>query len=76
MLIERRVDYTRSRNLILTSLVLVAGVSGASVTIGTVALKGMALGTVVAIVASLILAVFDRFGLANDAERPALPERI
>jgi uracil permease len=76
MLIERRVDYTRSRNLILTSLVLVAGVSGASVTIGTVALKGMALGTVVAIVLSLILAVFDRLGLANDSERPALPERM
>jgi len=76
MLIERRVDYTRSRNLILTSLVLVAGVSGASVTIGTVALKGMALGTVVAIVLSLVLAVFDRLRIANDSERPALPERM
>jgi uracil permease len=76
MLIERKVDYTRSRNLILTSVVLVAGVSGASVTIGTVALKGMALGTVVAIVLSLVLAAFDRFHLANDSERPALPERM
>ena len=76
MLIERRVDDTRSRNLILTSLVLVAGVSGASVTIGTVALKGMALGTVVAIVLSLVLAVFDRLGLANDREHPALPARL
>jgi uracil permease len=54
----------------------VAGVSGASVTIGTVALKGMALGTVVAIVLSLVLAAFDRLRLANDTERPALPERM
>ena len=76
MLIEKRVDYTRSRNLLLTSVVLVAGVSGASVTIGTVALKGMALGTMVAIALSLVLAVIDRFGLANDQEHPALPERI
>jgi len=76
MPIERRVDCTRSRHLILTSLVLVAGVSGASVTIGTVALKGMALGTVVAIVLSLVLAVFDRLGLANDREHPALPARL
>ena len=76
MLIEQRVDYTRSRNLILTSVVLVAGVSGASITIGTVALKGMALGTVVAIVLSLVLAIFDRLRIANDTERPALPERM
>jgi uracil permease len=75
MLIEQRVDYTRSRNLILTSVVLVAGVSGASITIGTVALKGMALGTVVAIVVSLVMALFDRFRLANDQEHPAVPER-
>ena len=76
MLIEQKVDYTRSRNLILTAVVLVAGVSGASITIGTVALKGMALGTVVAIVLSLLLAAFDRLGLANDTARPALPERM
>ncbi len=75
MLIEQRVDYTRSRNLILTSVVLVAGASGASVTVGTVALKGMALGTVVAIGASLVMAVFDRLGVANDQEHPAVPER-
>jgi uracil permease len=76
MLIEKRVDYTRSRNLMLTAVVLVAGVSGASITIGSVALKGMALGTVVAIALSLVLALLDRLGLANDAERPALPERL
>lgn len=75
MLIEQRVDYTRSRNLMLSSVVLVAGVSGASITIGTVALKGMALGTIVAIVLSLVMAVFDRYHLANDREHPALPER-
>jgi uracil permease len=75
MLIEQRVDYTRSRNLMLTSVVLVAGVSGASVTIGPVALKGMALGTVVAIALSLLMALFDRYRLANDEEHPALPER-
>jgi uracil permease len=75
MLVERRVDYTRSRNLMLSAVVLVAGVSGASVTIGTVALKGMALGTVVAITLSLLMALFDRYHLANDEEHPALPER-
>jgi len=35
----------------------------------------MALGTVVAIVVSLVMAVFDRLGVANDREHPAVPER-
>jgi uracil permease len=68
MLIERKVDYTRPRNLILTSVVLVSGVSGASVTLGVVALKGMALGTVVAIALSLLFEVFDCLHLTSDRE--------
>jgi uracil permease len=69
MLIEKRVDYTRSRNLILTSAVLVTGVSGATVELGSVQLKGMALGTAVAIVLGLLFWVFDRLRLANDREK-------
>ncbi len=61
MLIEQRVDYTQPRNLILTSVVLTAGVSGALVKVGSVELKGMALGTVVAIVLSLTFGLIDRF---------------
>ena len=61
MLVEGKVDYTQPRNLILTSVVLIAGVSGALVKVGTVELKGMALGTVVAIVLSLIFGLADRF---------------
>ena len=60
MLIERKVDYTQSSNLILTSIVLIAGVSGALVKVGTVELKGMALGMVVAIVLSLTFGLIDR----------------
>jgi uracil permease len=67
MLIERKVDYTRSRNLILTSVVLVSGVSGAAVKLGNVELKGMALGTVVAIALSLLFSGFDRLHLTNEA---------
>jgi uracil permease len=60
MLIEQKVDYTQSRNLILTSVVLIAGVSGAQMKVGTVELKGMALGTVVAIGLSLTFNLIDR----------------
>jgi uracil permease len=66
MLIEKKVDYTKSRNLILTSVVLISGISGATVKVGAVELKGMALGTIVSILISLLFFVLDKFDLAND----------
>jgi uracil permease len=71
MLIEKKVDYTQPRNLILTSVVLVSGISGAAVKLGTVELRGMALGTVVAICLSLLFWGFDKLGLSNDADSKA-----
>lgn len=71
MLIEKKVDYTKAKNLILTSVVLVSGISGAAVKFGTVELKGMALGTVVAIVISLVFELFSQMGWTN--EEPAQP---
>lgn len=68
MLIEKKVDYTRSRNLILTSVVLVSGISGAAVKFGAVELKGMALGTAVAIAINLVFELFTRMGITNDSE--------
>lgn len=53
ILVESKVDYNKSANLILTSVVLGIGVSNASVTFGSVTMKGMALATVVAILLSL-----------------------
>lgn len=76
MLIEKKVDYTQSRNLILTSVVLISGISGAAVKLGAVELKGMALGTVVAIALSLLFWAFDRLGLSQDqaADEPSDPQ--
>ena len=62
MMVERKVDYTKPKNLILTSVTLISGLSGASVVIGPVQLKGMGLATVVAIIASLAFLVFERLG--------------
>jgi len=66
ILVESKVDYSRARNLILTSVVLIIGISGASITMGTVPMKGMALATVVSIILSLSLKVLDMLGLTND----------
>ena len=66
MLIEKKVDYTKSRNLILTSVVLISGISGSAVKLGALELKGMALGTVVSIILSLSFYVLDKMNLTND----------
>lgn len=71
MLIEKQVDYTKSRNLILTSVVLISGISGTAVKFGTIELKGMALGTIIAILISLLFEVFTRMGIANDLDSPS-----
>jgi uracil permease len=52
--------------LILTSIVLVIGISGMQLSIGAIALKGMGLATVVAILLSLCFALFDLLGLTQD----------
>lgn len=59
MLVEAKVDYNKPANLILTSVVLGIGVSGAGVTLGTVTLKGMALATIIAIILSLSFKVIE-----------------
>lgn len=59
MLVESKVDYNKPVNLILTSVVLGIGVSNASITLGTVTLRGMALATVIAIVLSLSIKVLE-----------------
>lgn len=66
MLVESKVDYSQSRNLILTSIVLIIGISGAYITLGTVTLKGMALATIISIIFSLSFKILDVMGLTND----------
>lgn len=65
MLVERKVDYTKPANLMLTSIVLVVGLSGAGVTIGPVQLKGMGLATVVAMIISVVFLLLRKTGLGN-----------
>ncbi len=65
MLVEKKVDYTRSKNLILTAVTMISGLSGATVALGPVQLKGMGLATVVAMGMSLLFLLFERLHWAN-----------
>ena len=60
VLVESKIDYNKPINLMLTAVVLGIGVSTASITIGTVTLKGMALATVVSIVLSVCFNVIKK----------------
>ncbi|MCI2253049.1 uracil permease [Domibacillus sp. PGB-M46] len=66
MLVDSRVDYSKTTNMILTTIVLVIGLSGATFTWGYLQLKGMALATVVAIILSLFFALIKKLNLSND----------
>ncbi|HEX7057637.1 MAG TPA: uracil permease [Bacilli bacterium] len=66
MLVESKVDYAKPQNLILTSIVLVIGVSGTKLTMGHVELKGMALATITAIVLSLFFKLLELLKISNE----------
>lgn len=68
VMVDGRVDYGRSRNLTLTSVVFVTGLSGVALSIGQVTLKGMVLACIVGMLLSLLFYIFDLLGISNDKE--------
>lgn len=66
--VEEKVDFSKSRNLILTSIIFVVGLSGIKLTLGTTEIKGMGLATIVAIVLSISFMIFDKLGIMNESE--------
>ena len=68
ILVDKRVDYGKSVNLILTSVVFVTGLSGVVVQIGTTSLTGMVLACITAMLMSLLFYLFDKFNLLNKEE--------
>ncbi len=72
-------DYNKAQNLILTSVILIIGVSGAKVNIGAAELKGMALATIVGIGLSLIfklISVLRPEEVVLDAEDADITDKI
>jgi uracil permease len=68
MLVEAKVDYSKSRNLILSAVTFVVGISGITVNIGKTQLKGMVLATLVGMLLALMVWIFDK--LRWNAESP------
>jgi len=68
ILVETKVDFSKSRNLILSALVLMVGISGITVKLGQTELKGMVLATLVGMLLGLGVWILDRLGWT--AEKP------
>ncbi len=68
MIVEAKIDYSKSKNLILTALVFVIGISGISINVGdNVKLTGMVLATLAGIALSTIFYILEKLKLTNDA---------
>ncbi|MGI6181806.1 MAG: uracil permease [Agathobaculum sp.] len=66
ILVDNKVDYGRNRNMVLTSVIFVTGLSGVTLQIGNVSLSGMTLAAIVGMLMSLLFAAFDKLGISND----------
>ena len=67
ILVDNHVDYSKNRNMILTSVIFVTGLSGVTLALGDVSPSGMTLAAIVGMIMSLVFYAFDKFHLSNDA---------
>lgn len=66
VLVDNKVDYSKSSNLVMTAVVMAIGLSGAKLTFGTISVQGMVLATLVAIMMSLGFKLLANLNLLND----------
>lgn len=65
LLVDQKVDYSKSINLILTSTIFIAGLSGLSIKFGSIQLQGMVLASVVAVLLSAFMTLIRKLNLIN-----------
>ena len=66
VLVESKVDYSKSSNLVMTSVIMIIGLSGAKISFGAFSVQGMVLATLVAIIMSLLFKLFAKLNLLNE----------
>ncbi len=65
LLVDEKVDFSQAKNLILTSVVFTAGLSGLAIDFAGIQLSGMVLASVVAVFISLLFYLVEKAGLMN-----------
>lgn len=67
ILVEQQVNYKKVANQVITASVLLAGVSGLSVTVGTLTLRGMSLGLVIGVAVNMITILLELLGWLHES---------
>ena len=71
LIVDKKVNYAKARNLAMTAIVFVVGLSGVYIQLGNVKLTGMCLATIIGITMGVLFYVIDRLGIANDTNEPS-----
>jgi uracil-xanthine permease len=71
LIVDKKVNYAKARNLAMTAIVFVVGLSGVYIQLGNVKLTGMCLATIIGITMGILFYVIDRLGIANDTNEPS-----
>jgi len=68
ILVDAQVDYGKSRNMAMTSVIFVTGLSCVAVRFGSIQLSGMVLACVVGMLMGLMFFILDKLNLTNDRD--------
>ena len=74
MLVDARVDFSQTRNLIIASVILVIGIGGAKIHLGPVEIGEMSLATYVGVLLNLVLPTRRGSGTEELGEVAAAPD--
>ena len=74
LMVDAKIDYSKARNLAMTSVVFVVGLSGIAIQIRQCQLKGMSLAAITGMVLGLVMYLLDKFKLTNEYEDDASAE--
>ncbi|MGN7407600.1 solute carrier family 23 protein [Sporosarcina sp. SAFN-010] len=76
MLVDHQVDFDKQRNLVITSVILVIGIGGASINFSeTFHIEGMALAAIVGVVLNLVLPGREKNTLDDVEDEPLLVDK-
>ena len=65
LMVDSKIDYSKAKNLMMTSIVFVVGLSGVAINLGSCQLTGMSLAAVTGMILGFITYLLDKFGLTN-----------
>jgi uracil permease len=71
LIVDKKVNYAKARNLTMTAIVFVVGLSGAYIQLGDVKLTGMCLATIIGMLLGGLFYLVDSLGIVNDTDEPS-----